>query len=62
VRAGGLLEKRDAGLSFPKSLFTQSLLPLQIDRRGAIADRIGNVKIHAAITADRREKLAPSGQ
>jgi hypothetical protein len=37
-------------------LFIQSLSPRRIDRRGAIADRVGNVKIHAGQPADLRRE------
>jgi hypothetical protein len=43
-RADGFAGKRNADLHRPQKMFGQWPLPLQIDRRGAIADRIGNVK------------------
>jgi hypothetical protein len=35
--------------TIPQKMFGQRLLLLQFDRRGAIIDRIGNVKIHPEV-------------
>jgi hypothetical protein len=50
--------KPDPDHHHAESCLSRACYPLRIDRRGAIADRISNVKF----TPIAAEKLAPSGQ